>query len=788
MKSILYSLVLMSLLSVSTAWAINPSLSTVQPRGGQRGTDIEVTFQGGKLADAVDVFFHDPGITLKEIKEVKAGAVKCVLTIAPDCRVGPHRMRVRTKTGMTTLVLFSVGNLTEVKEVEPNNDVSKPQVISVNSTVNGVVNNEDADYYAVELEANTRLAVEVEALRLGRSLFDSKVRLFDPAGRQLIAEDDTAMMQQDAAFVFTTKEKGTHYVVLSESTYGGNGSYDYRMHIGNFPRPLAVTPMGVQQGQTTEVTWLGDPGIQKQSVAFPVVYPGTHMVLPANDLGVSPTEVPFRVVDYPGVVEVEPNNDVEKATAGTVPGSFDGVIQEMGDIDRFSFEGKKGQVFGARVWAREMGSPLDSVLTIRAPSGKAVVSNDDAAGLDSSQRITLPEDGKYTIEVRDHLKRGGAAFAYRLELAPVVPKLKVQVMHNEPAVAVIPQGNRSVIYLNATRNDFGGEIDLELLNLPAGITATHGKIPNGQTVIPVLLTAAADAPLAQAKMEVKCTSKKGETVVTGGYKHDYPVVLGRNKVVIMDTEINGVAMAVTEKAPYSVDFVVPKTPGIRGANKGIKVVVKRDEGFKAPITVRVPQYPSGLNGGTLTIPEGKNEGVFNVEIRANAPVGETKLIAIASSSGYTVATQLMPLNISEPWLTFAMDELRIEQGSEIKVPVKITHNKEYPGDYELQLYRLPKGVTSAKQPIKHGTAEVVFPLTVAADAPPGKHGNLGLTVVLMVDGEAVNHRAVGGKISLFKPLPPPKKKKEAPKPKAAEVKKDEPPKPKRRTRFPETAQ
>ena len=63
--------------------------------------------------------------------------------------------------------------------------------------MNGIVNNEDVDYFSVQLEVGQRLAVEVEALRLGNQLFDVKSKLFDPAGRQVLTEDDTAMAKQD---------------------------------------------------------------------------------------------------------------------------------------------------------------------------------------------------------------------------------------------------------------------------------------------------------------------------------------------------------------------------------------------------------------------------------------------------------------------------------------------------------------------------------------------------------------------------------------------------------------
>jgi hypothetical protein len=534
------------------------------------------------------------------------------------------------------------------------------------------------------------------------------------------------------------------------------------------------------------VTWLGDPGIEGQTVELNDVPLGASSVLPGNALGLAPSAVPFRVSEYAGVLEIEPNNKNEEATPGAVPGAFDGVIQEDGDVDRYSFEGKKGRVFNARVWARKMGSPLDSILTVHAPSGKQVLFNDDGRGLDSYGRITLPEDGKYLLMVRDHLRRGGETFAYRVELTPVQPNMKITQRRQGKILATVTQGNRAALYLGVTRSDFGGPVQLILENLPAGVVATYGELANGQTELPVLLTAAADAALAGSLVSVTGTGKKGEQTITGSFYQDHPVVLGRNKVVIMDTPIRGVAMAVGKKAPFSIDITPLKTPVIQGGSKHLKVLVKRDEGFTKPIKVTIPFYPPGLNGGTLDIPEGKNEGVFTVEAKGNAPLGDTQLLAVATSQGYSVASEFVPIQIEAQWMTVEVDELRLEQGTSVSVAVKLNHVKEFEGEFELRLYRLPKGVSTVNQKVTHATTEVVFPLTIAADAPDGKHGVIAFAMDIEKEGEYLRHRFAGKKLTIFKPLPPAVKKaapKPAPKPKAGEK-----PKPKRRTRFPETLQ
>ena len=72
--------------------------------------------------------------------------------------------------------------LKDVEEVEPNNDFAKPQSIAMNVTVNGVADNEDIDYYAVEAKKGDRITAEVEGIRLGLTLFDPYVAILDSSG------------------------------------------------------------------------------------------------------------------------------------------------------------------------------------------------------------------------------------------------------------------------------------------------------------------------------------------------------------------------------------------------------------------------------------------------------------------------------------------------------------------------------------------------------------------------------------------------------------------------------
>ena len=107
-----------------------------------------------------------PGITVAKTEVLNKDALRVTLKIAADCRLGEHAFRVRTASGVSELRTFWVGALPAVDEKEPNTQFDSPQPIALNTTVHGVVDNEDVDYYVVECKKGQRLSVEVEGMRL----------------------------------------------------------------------------------------------------------------------------------------------------------------------------------------------------------------------------------------------------------------------------------------------------------------------------------------------------------------------------------------------------------------------------------------------------------------------------------------------------------------------------------------------------------------------------------------------------------------------------------------------
>src|SRR5262249_20222675 len=122
-----------------------PFVDRVLPRGGQRGTEVAVTLQGERLADAAELLFLQKGPEGGTLEAKDEKSVVAKVKIAPDASLGEHRLRLRTRTGISELRTFWVGPFPCVDEKEPNDDQERAQPVERNVTIEGTVTNEDVD-------------------------------------------------------------------------------------------------------------------------------------------------------------------------------------------------------------------------------------------------------------------------------------------------------------------------------------------------------------------------------------------------------------------------------------------------------------------------------------------------------------------------------------------------------------------------------------------------------------------------------------------------------------------
>lgn len=159
--------------------------------------------------------------------------------------------------------------------------------------------------------------------------------------------------------------------------------------------------------------------------------PGIRELRVATDQAVSSVSH-LMVTDYPVFREDEKkvNNTRDQAAVVSLPVAICGRVERAEDVDFYSFEGKAGQEITAELFAQRatagihgmvVRGPLiylmDGLMTLYGPNGQVVAQNDNFFGGDSFIAATLPEDGTYSLEVRDARYAGAGRYVYCVELA-----------------------------------------------------------------------------------------------------------------------------------------------------------------------------------------------------------------------------------------------------------------------------------------------------------------------------------------------------------------------------------
>jgi hypothetical protein len=461
----------------SSAYAIQQrNIEALMPRGGQRGTTVDILIQGMDLADPQEFVFYRPGIRAIDIETLPPlpravslhhGAkvqeqLRCRFVIAPDCPVGEHPLRLRTATTLTTLATFWVspfptveeterggfrieydGGVTKIIPVTPkpgeasNDTLETAQPIPLNVSVSGEIKAKptlDRDLYRVALQAGQRLSVEVDSVRLcdkayAEQEYDLLARVLDTDGRELAMNDDSELHTQDPILSMIAPQSGNYFVEIRQRLFKGGRWNFYRAHIGTFARPLIAFPLGGPAGKTMSVQLIGDAsGVTTDSVTLPSTT-GDFDFFPGEAGQQPPSPLPLRVSNYLNVIEGQ--------AVKALPVALNGFISAARQTDQYQFSVKKGDRYRVRVFARGMGSPLDPSIRIRhVDADQPEVEADDClwpdrdqfaisrnlqrpALLDPSVIFEPQQDGEYLLEIRDMRGLGGERFAYRIEIEPV---------------------------------------------------------------------------------------------------------------------------------------------------------------------------------------------------------------------------------------------------------------------------------------------------------------------------------------------------------------------------------
>lgn len=501
------------------AGAAPPEIRSITPPGVQRGVETQLTLIGPGFAAGMELVVPFPA----DIKLKSASTEVATFTMKPakEVPVGTYPVRVRTSGGVSNLMLLAVHDLPRVVEVEPNGRLHEAQRINWPCMITGSLGgrgaphpSKDVDIYKFAVKAGQRLTFVSETRRVGLAP-DLAMCLRDPKGRELAFCDDAPGLGVEPRIDYTFKEAGEYTVEVhfSHFSYGGR-NHNYQLKIGPFNYVRSVFPLGGRRGETVNVTVLDRDGkpstIEAQVPAEPRA---DHWMLPLLDF---PASLPWRMAigDLPEFMEESESElktqNSKLKTQNSIqtiawPAIVNGRIGEPEEVDRYRLVVKPGQKIRIAADAFYHGSHLDGILRVFDPANKLLASNDNRDGRmnpDPLVNFTVPDGvNEVTVCLEDLFGRGGPDFPYRMTIEPGGPDFELFTGAKRPLTgwpendAVnLPVGKTIKIPVRVARQGYQGSIQLKALELPVGISASAGVIPEGKTDGEIMLTATAQAP------------------------------------------------------------------------------------------------------------------------------------------------------------------------------------------------------------------------------------------------------------------------------------------------------
>jgi len=468
------------LLTASLAGAAPPVLNSLEPWGAQRGKAVTLTLRGQYLAEGAKIVSTLPATFTPLASEAPGKTLPFLVEIQPDTPVGLYPIRIQSPSGISNILLFSVGTFPEMKEKEPNESAEAAQKLSQTPLIlNGNLKPADRDFYEVYAKAGEKRVIEIEARRMG-SAIDPSLRIYDSAGKLLARIEDTAGLGVDCRIEFTFPREGAYKMEVRDARFSDQAINFYRLKMGTYPYADAIFPLGWTRNLPVNVQLSG--GNLPASVT---AKPEGGMVRLPNSTASLP--FPFVQSDLPEFLEPANNPRPRVLQPNTV---MNGRIAKPGEIDTYSFPIQSGKTYLIEAVARAAGvSQLDALITVYGGNGDRIDSAGDkppkqavnafiVAGdfsRDPYLVFEAPKDAsQVTIAVEDLNGAGSPAHSYRLTAREQHPDFEVSL--STPFVN-IPSGGTAIVTVNVDRRGYNGDIHLTVANLPRDIEVSGGTIP-----------------------------------------------------------------------------------------------------------------------------------------------------------------------------------------------------------------------------------------------------------------------------------------------------------------------
>lgn len=467
---------------------------------------------------------------------------------------------------------------------------------------------------------------------------------------------------------------------------------------------------GLQIGATTTVTFTGaelTPGtrvLMPVAIARQEVQPGAaanqatiaitldsstpagiYPLWLATEQGVS-APLAMGVDRLPQVPFAEQVASLPTAMTGAISGST---------VLRTSFAGQAGQRIVVDVEGERLGNDLNPVLTLHDERDTQIQYSPPIPSLDGDARlaVTLPKDGRYTVELHDFLYRGPGPGVFRLKIGEL-----------QFADLAFPLGvTRGV----ATTVEFAST------NLPAGLSASAGPAPvvgDGAVLLPNTLGMTGRRPRL-------VYSDLPETFEGSASPLAAPVAINGRIAVRGETDRH--VVGVVPGQTYRIDVLAARAGS---PLDGVLTVLNAQGADITPANFRDDRPDTTDPGVELTVPADQNALTIvlkDLEGRGGPDYIYRLSVAPATQAGFS--------------LLALVDAVQVPRGGARLVRVR-AERQGYNGAIRLSLSSLPAGVSATGLEIPPGSTDALVSLSASETAQAAELTQLA--------GEAVDNPAL----------------------------------------------
>ncbi len=736
-------------------------MEKVTPPIGTRGSSFSVSVIGSGLSEVKSVVFYEPGLSCNSIEVVQDDEIRLQIAAESNCKLGSYPFRLSGPKGVSEIRSITLTPFSILSEEE-----ASKKVPTGNFTILGSLEGDSIDSYEMELKEGEAFSSEVHAMRLGAGFLDTKLELVDSEGSLIATSDDSPFTQQDPCFSVRILRSGKYRLSVSSVDGRADAGSPYALHVGSFPRPDGIFPIGISAGSEQQIVAIhDDPKLKAEyTVKSDRDLTGTRGFEISQNGTTCPSLIPLRVFDG-AIVYANKERSQSAITTNRVPCAIQGAILDKGQTDEVSFIAQKNGLHRIEVFASRVGSKLDSVIELRDSEGSLLATGDDFEGLDAKIDFNAEEGQQYFVSISDKRGIGGFNNSYCLEVTPVQAAVTAFLPRRDKRsqarqIIEVPSGNRVLAYFGVRKEGTDAPVSIGLTNLPSSLKVQAGTEQPDSFVIPVVIESSSSGE--------EIVSLAGVVNTLSGEKIDFQQVVdlihGPADTLFNAATTDRVVVATTLPNPFKVDLEPVDVPLATDGTLGLKVRVERSDDFNLPIELRLSYLPEWIEtSDKVTVPADQSEIVIPLKSFELAKPREWPIV-VEASAGLppkaaeddgaerrsrrggrnpldfgTVASNLQTLRIVGTPCTGSISSISAEQSQTVSVQCNVKLGEGIPDRLVATLEGLPNRVSAEPVEIDKETSMVTFELTMASDAPLGTFPDIYCRLSGEINGTPVSY-------------------------------------------------